>query len=130
MFVQTSLEGIDGQNTACCDCAIIHMDCDNDDHLTSLSVLVEDGLIDLALFKTKTAENLCELLVPLSPSLLEAVQRLAKAKNAPRGVLTIAGGVPHVEDFVGQELAIQVCSLDIDLVQFETKLVGHGDDGV
>ena len=82
VLAEPGLECVDGNSTASCDHAVVHMHCDDDYRARGFGVFVEHSLVDLALLETEGAENLCEFLIPTSPSLLKPVQGLAKTQNA------------------------------------------------
>ncbi len=106
------------------------MDSDDDDRPGGLAVLVEHCLVDLALLEPEAAEDLCELLIPPAAGLLEAIQGLAKMQDTPGGVLVISRGVTHVEYLVVHQLAVEVRTLYVHLMQLQSKVVGHGNDCV
>jgi hypothetical protein len=56
------------------------------------------------------------------------IERLEEPEDSPRVILVIAGGVSHIQDLIGRELAIEISPLDVNLVKFEVKPVSHGDD--
>ena len=128
MLSKAGLEGINGSGTAHSNGAVVNMYSNDNEDMRGLGMFVEDCLIDLALHESKAGEDLSEFLVPALPSLLESIQGLAQLKDMPRGILRVARRIAHVQYFVGCELAVQVCTLDVDLVKFKAKLIGHSDD--
>ena len=130
MLGEAGLECVDSDGTAGCDHAVIHVHCDGDYCTWGLGVFVENGLVDLALLETEGSEDLSEFLVSTPTSLLEPIQRLVKAQNATRVVLAISRGVTHIQHFFSCEFSVQICTLDVDLVQNESKAIGHCNDGM
>ena len=130
MLAEPSLECINSDGTAGCNPSVVHMHCDDDYHTQGLGVFVENSLINFALLRSEGAEDLSEFLIPVSTSLFEPIQGLAKAQNVSGVVLTISRGVTHIQYLLGCELTVQVRTLDVDLVQLKPKMIGPGDYGM
>jgi hypothetical protein len=70
VLAEPSLESFNSCGTAGSNGAVVDVDCNYDEGVWHFCVLVEYRLIHLALREAKTAEDLCELLVPAPTSVM------------------------------------------------------------
>ena len=128
VLMKPTLEVLNDGEGCAGDGAVIHMDRDDDTHLLVLVAFEENGLVNLALGESKGIEDADKLLVPASPCLLKPIQGLEEAQNAARVVLTITRWVAHVEHFIRLKFSIQVCTLDVHLMQPPTHPIRQCDN--
>jgi len=126
VLAEAGLEFIDEVDGICDDCAIIHVYYHNGELALGNNHLEVDSLVYTTLREPEGLEHAGKLLVPTATRLLEPIKCLDKAQNTRTGIRGfVAQGILHVEDFVVLEFAIQVCTLDINLVHLEAEAVGH-----
>ena len=67
----------------------------------------------------------------MAARLFEVIERFDEVQNVHASIrVFVAQGVLHVEDLVLVEFAIEVHTLDVNLVHLHAEAIGHHDDGV